>query len=58
MLFYAKIMIEIILQIKLFYYHYYRSIFITGFGGNVIRENVRLRAQWFVTNFDDLIKSL
>ncbi|XP_070526681.1 phosphoserine phosphatase isoform X2 [Cardiocondyla obscurior] len=29
-----------------------------GFGGNVIRENVKSRAQWFVTNFDDLIKYL
>lgn len=26
MLFYAKIMLEIILQIKLFYYHYYRLL--------------------------------
>ncbi|XP_071556657.1 phosphoserine phosphatase isoform X1 [Temnothorax nylanderi] len=29
-----------------------------GFGGNVVRENVKSRAQWFVTNFDDLIKCL
>ncbi|XP_018357642.1 PREDICTED: phosphoserine phosphatase isoform X2 [Trachymyrmex cornetzi] len=29
-----------------------------GFGGNVIRENVKSRAQWFVTNFDDLVKCL
>lgn len=29
-----------------------------GFGGNVIRENVRSRAQWFVTNFDDLANCL
>ncbi|KAG5309475.1 PREDICTED: phosphoserine phosphatase [Acromyrmex echinatior] len=29
-----------------------------GFGGNVIRENVKSRAQWFVTNFDDLAKCL
>ncbi|KAL6256536.1 hypothetical protein P5V15_012647 [Pogonomyrmex californicus] len=29
-----------------------------GFGGNVVRENVRLRAQWFVTNFDDLKNNL
>lgn len=41
-----------------YHYRYYRSIFITGFGGNAIRENVRSRAQWFVTNFDDLTKSL
>ncbi|XP_018342906.1 PREDICTED: phosphoserine phosphatase isoform X1 [Trachymyrmex septentrionalis] len=29
-----------------------------GFGGNVIRENVKSHAQWFVTNFDDLAKCL
>ncbi|TGZ32784.1 phosphoserine phosphatase isoform X1 [Temnothorax longispinosus] len=29
-----------------------------GFGGNVVRENVKSRAEWFVTNFDDLIKCL
>ncbi|XP_032664883.1 phosphoserine phosphatase isoform X2 [Odontomachus brunneus] len=29
-----------------------------GFGGNVIRENVKLCSQWYVTNFNDLTKSL
>lgn len=29
-----------------------------GFGGNIIRESVRSRAQWFVTNFDELTGSL
>nr|XP_012224723.1 PREDICTED: phosphoserine phosphatase isoform X2 [Linepithema humile] len=29
-----------------------------GFGGNVIRENVKSQAQWFVTNFNDLVKNL
>lgn len=29
-----------------------------GFGGNVIRESVKSRAQWFVMNFDDLRRSL
>ncbi|CAL1687597.1 unnamed protein product [Lasius platythorax] len=29
-----------------------------GFGGNVIRESVKARAQWFVMNFDDLRRSL
>jgi len=35
-----------------------RFIFVLGFGGNVIRENVKSRAQWFITNFDDLAKCL
>ncbi|EFN84626.1 phosphoserine phosphatase [Harpegnathos saltator] len=29
-----------------------------GFGGNVIRENVKSRAEWYVTNFNDLTKIL
>lgn len=29
-----------------------------GFGGNVIRESVKIRAQYFVMNFDDLRRSL
>jgi len=54
-----KIMIKIILYSQtMLNYNYYRSIFLIGFGGNVIRENVKQRAQWFVTNFDDLAKCL
>ncbi|XP_014486148.1 PREDICTED: phosphoserine phosphatase [Dinoponera quadriceps] len=29
-----------------------------GFGGNVIRENVKSRTQWYITNFNDLTKCL
>ncbi|XP_015171751.1 PREDICTED: phosphoserine phosphatase isoform X1 [Polistes dominula] len=29
-----------------------------GFGGNVIRETVKLNSKWFVTNFDELINNL
>ncbi|XP_020295635.1 phosphoserine phosphatase isoform X2 [Pseudomyrmex gracilis] len=29
-----------------------------GFGGNVVRENVKSRAKWFVTNFHDLMRNL
>lgn len=39
-------------------YRIKQFIFVSGFGGNVVRENVKSRAQWFVTNFDDLTKCL
>ncbi|XP_043673907.1 phosphoserine phosphatase isoform X1 [Vespula pensylvanica] len=29
-----------------------------GFGGNVIRESVKLNSKWFVTTFDELINNL
>lgn len=29
-----------------------------GFGGNVVREEVRKRASWYVTNFDELLTTL
>lgn len=38
--------------------HYYTTIFIAGFGGNVVRENVKLHSEWFITNFDELINCL
>jgi len=40
-------------------YHIITDLFFfVGFGGNIIREHVKQRAQWFVTNFDDLAKCL
>jgi phosphoserine phosphatase len=29
-----------------------------GFGGNVVREKVKAGADWFVTDFNDLIQAL
>lgn len=34
------------------------SIYITGFGGNVVREEVKKRASWYVTDFQELISFL
>jgi hypothetical protein len=31
---------------------------LAGFGGNVVREEVRAKAKWFVTDFQELIDAL
>lgn len=33
-------------------------LLLTGFGGNVIREEVKKRALWYVTDFQELITTL
>lgn len=29
-----------------------------GFGGNVIRKQVKEKAKWYITHFDELLKEL
>jgi hypothetical protein len=33
-------------------------VFVAGFGGNVVREEVKARAKWYVTDFQELIDAL
>lgn len=37
--------------------NFYCLIF-TGYGGNVIRDEVKNKSQWFVTDFQELIDNL
>lgn len=37
--------------------YYFQDTFI-GFGGNVVREKVKLQAPWFVTDFRELLQEL
>lgn len=36
----------------------FNIIFVTGYGGNVVRESVKSGAPWFVTDFKELINAL
>ena len=36
---------------------YFQDLFI-GYGGNVVRETVKEKADWFVTDFQELIRAL
>jgi hypothetical protein len=35
----------------------YIPVFRLGYGGNVIREEVKSKAKWFVTDFKELINA-
>ena len=43
---------------KLLNYNMYLQDTFIGFGGNVIRENVREQASWYVYHFHELIEEL
>lgn len=38
---------------KIIYYYLF-----AGYGGNVIRESVKTKAEWYVTDFNELIQVL